>query len=229
MSDILIGIVILVSTFSIYVVMTQVYRRFKWPVLIPGLTATVIIIAILLVFQISYETYMMGGQWINHLLGPAVVSLAIPLYRQRAVLVKNLIPVLGSVFIGSVAGILSGLIFANMLGISKSLIVSIVPKSITTPVAMQIATELGGIPSLAAVFVMIAGFTGAVFGVHMLKLFRIVSPLGRGIALGSASHAIGTSKAFEYGEQALSFSSLAMTLSAIFGSVLGPVLVWLFY
>jgi len=224
-----IAIIMIVLTVAAYLCMNRLYRRFHLPFLIPTLTTTLTIIVILVCFQVPYKTYMIGGQWISLLLGPAIVSLAYPLYKQRDILLKNLVPVLGGVFVGSIVGIISGILFAQSLGFSKSLIFFLVPKSITIPVAMQIASELGGVPPLAAVFVMIAGFTGAVFGPYIFNRFRITDFLGRGIALGSASHAIGIGKALEYGEHTVSMGSVAMTLSAISGSIFGPLIVWFFY
>lgn len=229
MSAFLVAIIVVFMTLAIYLCMNRLYRHIHLPFLMPALTTPLVIIIILICFRIPYKTYMIGGEWINHLLGPAVVSLAYPLYKQRNALIENLFPILGSVLVGSVAGITSGLILAQSLGFAKELIITLVPKSITTPVAMQIASELGGIPSLATVFVMIAGFSGVIFGPYLFKWLRIDSTLGQGIGLGCASHAIGTAKAFEYGEHAVSMSSVAMTLSAIMGSIIGPLVVWLFY
>ncbi len=126
-------------------------------------------------------------------------------------------------------GMISGLIFAEAFGIDHDLLLSILPKSITTPVAIQIAAGLGGVPSMTVVFVMIAGFSGVILGPLFLKWLRIRSSLGQGIALGSASHALGTSKALEYGELAVSMSSVSMTLCAVLGSFFGPLVVWLFH
>ncbi|MFD0079325.1 MULTISPECIES: LrgB family protein [Priestia] len=208
--------------------MAKVYVRFSYPILIPVLTTTIFVILLLLTFHVSYDEYMIGGKWINSLLGPAVVALAYPLYKQREMLVKYSVPIIGGVFVGLFAGMISGLVFAEVFGIDRSLILSIIPKSITTPVAIQIATGLGGVPSMTVVFVMIAGFSGVILGPLLLKWIRIKSSLGKGIALGSASHALGTSKAFEYGELTVSMSSVSMTLSAVLGSVFGPIVVWLF-
>jgi len=223
-----IALFIIIATVALYLVMAKVYVRFSYPILIPVLTTTVFVILLLLAFHISYDEYMIGGKWINSLLGPAVVALAYPLYKQREMLVKYSIPIIGGVFEGLFAGMISGLVFAEVFGIDRSLILSIVPKSITTPVAIQIATGLGGVPSMTVVFVMIAGFSGVILGPLLLKWIRIKSSLGKGIALGSASHALGTSKAFEYGELTVSMSSVSMTLSAVLGSVFGPIVVWLF-
>jgi len=171
---------------------------------------------------------MIGGEWINHLLGPAVVALALPLYKQRKTLMGKLVPIVGGVVMGLVVGMVSGLLLAEVLGVSQNFILSIIPKSITTPVAIQVTTAIGGIPSMTIVFVLLAGLTGAVLGPTIFKWFRITSQLGRGMAFGSASHAIGTSKAKEFDELTVSISSVAMTLSAILGSSFATLVVWLF-
>ncbi|WP_337134036.1 LrgB family protein [Priestia megaterium] len=228
MQEFFIALFIIIATVALYLVMAKIYVRFSYPILIPVLTTTVFVILLLLAFHISYDEYMIGGKWINSLLGPAVVALAYPLYKQREMLVKYSIPIIGGVFVGLFAGMISGLVFAEVFGVDRSLILSIIPKSITTPVAIQIATGLGGVPSMTVVFVMIAGFSGVILGPLLLKWIRIKSSLGKGIALGSASHALGTSKAFEYGELTVSMSSVSMTLSAVLGSVFGPIVVWLF-
>ncbi|MCM3254740.1 LrgB family protein [Priestia aryabhattai] len=228
MQEFFIAVFIIVATVALYLVMAKVYVRFSYPILIPVLTTTIFVILLLLAFHVSYDEYMIGGKWINSLLGPAVVALAYPLYKQREMLVKYSVPIIGGVFVGLFAGMISGLVFAEVFGVDRSLILSIIPKSITTPVAIEIATGLGGVPSMTVVFVMIAGFSGVILGPILLKWIRIKSSLGKGIALGSASHALGTSKAFEYGELTVSMSSVSMTLSAVLGSVFGPIVVWLF-
>lgn len=224
-----IAILIILLTVAVYIAMTKLYVRFSYPVLIPVLTTTVAIILLLLAFHVSYDQYMIGGKWINSLLGPAVVALAYPLYNQRKILVKYSLPIIGGVFAGLFSGMISGLLFAEVFGIDRNLILSIVPKSITTPVAIQIATGIGGVPSMTVVFVMIAGFSGVILGPKIMKWVRIRSYLGKGIAFGSASHALGTSKAFEYGELTVSMSSVSMTLCAVLGSVFGPIVVWIFH
>ncbi|WP_085522823.1 LrgB family protein [Tuberibacillus sp. Marseille-P3662] len=229
MAKTLMAVIIILLTITIYLCMNRIYQRFHLPFLIPALTTTLAIIVILVCFQVPYQTYMIGGHWINLLLGPAVVALAYPLYKQRKALVQHFLPILGGVLVGSIVGIMSGLLFAKSLGIAHKLILSLLPKSVTTPVAMQIASGIGGAPSLTAVFVMIAGFTGVTLGPYILNWFRISTFLGQGIAFGSASHAIGTSKAFEYGEDTASMSSVAMTLSAVSAAILGPLVVLLLY
>ncbi|NQX49158.1 LrgB family protein [Paenibacillus tritici] len=213
----------------IYLLMSMLYKRYRLPVLLPALTATFTVVVLLMGFQISYETYMIGGDWINRLLGPAVVSLAYPLYKQRHVLWKNLPAILGGTVTGLLVGMFSGLLMAAGLGFSKLYVLSILPKSITTAVAIQISSDLGGDSSLTSVFVMIAGFTGAIGGPYIIKLFRIRGESGIGIGLGTASHALGTAKALEYGEESVSMSSVAMTVCAIVGSIAGPLVAWIMY
>lgn len=221
------GIVII--NVVIYLIMASIYRRFQFPLLIPALTATVSVVVLLLIFDIPYDTYMIGGQWINQLLGPAVVALAYPLYKQRQVLLENLPAILGGAILGLFIGMFSGLLLVAGLGFSKLYVLSILPKSITTPVAMQISSSLGGDASLTSIFVIIAGLTGAIGGPYIIKMFRIRSEIGIGIGLGTASHALGTAKALEYGEKAVSMSSVAMTVCAIVGSCIGPFVVWILY
>lgn len=216
-------------TVVIYLLMSMLYRRYRLPVLLPALTATFTVVVLLMGIDVSYETYMTGGEWINRLLGPAVVSLAYPLYKQRQVLWKNLPAVLGGTVTGLLIGMFSGMLLAAGFGFSQMYVLSVLPKSITTAVAIQISGSLGGDSSLTSVFVMIAGFTGAIGGPYIIKLFRIRGESGIGIGLGTASHALGTAKALEYGEQAVSMSSVAMTVCAIVGSIAAPLVAWMMY
>ncbi|SET13192.1 LrgB family protein [Paenibacillus sp. NFR01] len=227
--NILLAVGIVLMNVAIYVFMALVYRRFRFPFLLPALTATATVVVILLGFHISYDTYMIGGEWINRLLGPAVVSLAYPLYKQRQVLWENLPAILGGTVIGLLVGMFSGILLAAGFGFTKLYVLSILPKSITTAVAIQISDSLGGDSSLTSVFVMLAGFTGAIGGPYIIKLFRIHSAPDIGIGLGTASHALGTAKALEYGEEAVSMSSVAMTVCAIVGSIIAPLIAWIMY
>lgn len=223
MTVLLTAVFFILLTIAMYMLMNMIYVRFNTPFLVPILTTTIVIIIILSLFNVSYETYMIGGEWINAFLGPAIVSLCVPLYKQRDLLKRYLYPIISGVLVGSIVGISTGVLMAKLFQFSDELIATILPKSITTPIAMQVAEELGGIPSLATVFVIVAGLVGILVDKALYKWIKIDTALGRGIGLGAAAHAIGTSKAIEYGEQEASMSSVAMTLSAIIGSVLGPV------
>ncbi|MFJ8064304.1 LrgB family protein [Psychrobacillus sp. NPDC096426] len=229
MQQVLFAFCMILLTFVAYFFMTQLYKKYSYSFLIPVLTATTLIIVILLVFHIPYKNYMIGGQWISSLLGPSVVALAYPLYKQRHFLINNLFPILGGVLIGAISGMVSVGLLAKIIGIDHTLILSIIPKSLTTPVAIEVSKGLGGNTSMAIVGVMIAGIFGAIVAPTIFKIMRVHSPIGRGIALGSASHAMGTSKAAEYSELTFSMSSVTMTLCAIIGSFLGPIVVWVFH
>ena len=229
MNTVVLAFTMIVLTVILYFVMNAIYVRLRSPFLVPILTTTIAVIVLLSLFDASYETYMVGGKWIDALLGPAIVSLCIPLYKQRDVIKKNVLPIFGGVVVGGVVGMLTGVLAARWVGFSTELLASVLPKSITSPIAMQIAEELGGIPSLATVLVIIAGLAGILMGPWINRWFKIDTAIGRGIGLGVCAHAIGTSKALEYGEQTASMSSVAMTLSAIIGALAGPIFgIWLF-
>lgn len=215
----------IVGTVFSYIIGRNVYNRFRTPLLLPISVATVLIIVVLLIGNITYEAYMVGAQWIHALLGPAVVSLAYPLYQHRALLKRLAFPILLGSFIGALIGIVTGLYLAKIANLEDELIYSLIPKSVTTPVAMDISESLGGIAPLAAVLVIIAGLTGALLGPTMFTIFRFRSELGRGVALGSASHAIGTAAAFENSELEGSISTIAMIVSAVFVSILTPLMI----
>lgn len=225
MKNVLLMIVVVSATIILFLAMQRLYRHYSKAILHPVLTTTIITIVLLLIFGVSYDNYMVGGAWIEKLLGPCVVALAYPLYTQRTVVMKHRNAILLGVSTGLVTAMGSVVLFAKLFKVEDEIIYSILPKSITTPVAIQLSSTIGGIPSLTAAFVMIAGFSGIIVGPIIMKYARIKSPLGKGLALGSASHALGVAKSSEYGEYSLSMASVSMTLSAIAGSVVGPLLV----
>ena len=149
MQQVLFAFCMILLTVVAYFAMTQLYKRYSYSFLIPILTATILIIVILLVLHIPYKNYMIGGQWINSLLGPAVVALAYPLYKQRHFLMNHLFTILGGVLIGAISGMVSVGLLAKILGINHTLILSIIPKSLTTPVAIEVARGLGGNASMS--------------------------------------------------------------------------------
>ncbi|MFN7250564.1 MAG: LrgB family protein [Anaerobacillus sp.] len=229
MITIVTALMAILATFACYIISKKLYIHYPFPFTLPLLIGTLLIITLLTVSGIPYDTYMVGGKWIEQLLGPAVVALAFPLYKQRRLLKTYFIPLSIAVTFGALLGIISGFQLSKILGIEDVIIYSIMPKSVTTPVAMEVASMLGGIPALAAVFVMVAGIGGVVFGPLLLKLFNINGVIGRGVGLGSAAHAIGTSKAIEYGELEGAISTVSMTLSALIVSLLGPMIFYVLF
>ncbi|PYY30915.1 LrgB family protein [Paenibacillus illinoisensis] len=229
MSTFIIGIAMIALTVVLYIPATRLYKRIKWPILMPVLTTTAVIVVILLITGIKLDTYMLGGKWIQDLLGPAVVSLAFPLSKHMDVLKRNIIPILGGTLGGSIVGMFTGASVALLLGYPKDIVIALLPKSVTTPVAIQLADQAGGNASFTSLFVMIAGFSGILLGPLMMKWIRIKDNSAYGIGLGSASHALGMARSFEYGENAVALSSVSMIVSAIAGSLFLPLWVFIIY
>lgn len=225
----LIGFAAIVITVFVFFAARRLSERFPHPFTLPVLTSTIILVIGLLILRIPYETYMIGGRWIEIFLGPAVVALAFPLYRHRKILIEYTIPILFGTLSGSIMGVASGLILGKWLGLDHLLLLSLLPKSVTSPVAMDITTSIGGSPTLAAVLVMVAGISGAVMGHSLFRLFRIDHHLARGLGMGSASHAIGTARSMEIDLREGAASTVAMVLAAIFTSVITPILVMMFF
>ncbi|MEK5079496.1 LrgB family protein [Solibacillus sp. FSL W7-1436] len=224
MLHLLLILFIISSTVLLFVLLNRLYLKVGHPFLLPILTATCITVIILLVFNIPYETYMEGGQWISKMLGPAVVALAFPLYNQRELIFKYKYSIITSIIVAMLAGLVSVVALLILFGSSKDFILTSLPKSLTTPVAMQVSEIVGGIPPLTAVMVMVAGFTGAILGPVLFKLFKIDTAISRGVAMGSASHGVGLTKLKEYSEEDLSIGSLSMGLSAVVGAFIIPLI-----
>jgi predicted murein hydrolase (TIGR00659 family) len=194
------------------------------PLLNPVLIAVVIIVTVLLVTDTRYEDYFEGAQFVHFLLGPATVALAIPLYRQFDKVRSSAVAVLASVIAGSITAIVSALGIGYVLGASSDVLISLAPKSVTAPVAMGISEQLGGLPSLTAVLVIVTGILGAMIGPMILNLIGVKDWSARGLAIGTASHGIGTARAIQVNELAGAFSGLAMGLNALATAILLPVI-----
>ncbi|WP_208591700.1 LrgB family protein [Gracilibacillus suaedae] len=217
------GVIFLIITIAVYTVTKRIYRKYSNPFTLPIFLTSGFFIILLGFSDLSYQSYMLGGQWIDLFLGPIVVALALPLYRQLDLIKKYARTIFIGIFAGSIIGIVTGIASAKMLGFEDWIIQSVAAKSVTTPVALSITDTAGGNLSFAAVFVMLAGISGAMFGPVIVRLLRIQHPVARGIGIGTASHAIGTSKALELGELDGAVSALSMTISAVVVSFLVPL------
>lgn len=216
-------------TIVIFFFMTWLYKRTGISFLFPILTSTIVLLLILIFAKIPYDTYMQGGRVINFFLGPAVVAMAYPLYTQWDVIMRFKKTILSSVIVAMFAGMVSVVVLGLLFQLDEQMLRSFLPKSITSPVAIQISDAIDGIPQMTVLFVIIAGITGAIGGPGIYRLLKIDTPVSKGVAMGSAAHGIGVSKLTEYGELTLSIGSVAMTLSAILGSFLCPVVIYLFF
>lgn len=223
------AVIYIVSTVVLFLLFSKLHKKYSYTFLLPILTTTIVLIIALLAFKIPFADYMEGGKWIQHLLGPAVVGLAYPLYNQRKLIFQYKSTILLGILVAMVSGLVTVFIMLKLFNVEKSLVLTALPKSITTPVAMQVSETIGGIPSLTAVLVMIAGFVGALLGPLVFKLGKINSPISRGISMGSASHGVGISRLKDYGEKDLSIGSLSMGVSAVMGAILCPLFVYLFF
>jgi predicted murein hydrolase (TIGR00659 family) len=216
----------LTLTLVVYQSCTMLYRRGGLnPLLNPVMLSIIVIVTVLALTGTRYETYFDGAQFVHFLLGPATVALAIPLYRQFDKVRRSAFAVLASIIAGSATAAASAVGIAWLLGGSREALASLAPKSVTTPVAMGIAEQLGGLPSLTAVLVISTGILGAILGPYVLNLLRIDNMAARGLAIGTAGHGIGTARAIQVNEVAGAFSGLAMGLNALATAVLLP-LVW---
>lgn len=215
-------IILLAITFGIYYVARQIQKRTGWVVLNPILVTIVALIALLQLTGISYETYEQGGQYIEFWLKPAIVALGVPLYQNLGQIRRQLLPILMSQLVGCLVGLVSVTLIASALGASHEVIVSLAPKSVTTPIAMEVCKTSGGIPSLTAAIVVIVGLFGAVFGFKILEVWHVHNPFSQGISMGTAAHAVGTSRAMEKGEIYGAYSSLGLILNGVLTALLTP-------
>ncbi len=211
-----------------YSIGLMIRRKCPFEICNPLLIAMILVIMILQVFHIDYADYDNGAKYITYLMQPATVCLAIPLYRQIGVLKKNVAAILIAIFSGCLSHVLVVVGLGKLLRVDLELIVSILPKSVTTPIALGITSEMGGMTGVTVIGVVIAGMLGAVIAPAIYKIFRIKEPVAQGLGLGTASHAVGTSKAVELGEVQAAMSSLAIVVTGVMTVVIVPVVVeWL--
>lgn len=214
---------LLALTFSAFVLFKGMQKKTGWVLLNPILLTIATLIFYLKVTGISYETYSEGGQLIEFWLKPAVVALGVPLYLQLEMIKKQLLPILLSQLVGCLVGLVSVILIAKGLGATPEVVCSLAPKSVTTPIAMEVSDATGGIPSLTAAVVVLVGLFGAVFGFKVLGFGQVKSPIAQGLSMGTASHAIGTSAAMEISSKYGAYASLGLTLNGILTAVLAPI------
>ena len=198
------------------------------PLVNPVLIAVCAIVGLLTMTGTTYSNYFDGAQFVHFLLGPATVALAIPLYRQVQQVRQSLLAVSVAVICGSLTAAITAVGVAWLLGASEQTLLSMAPKSVTAPVAMGISEQLGGLPTLTAVVVILTGIVGAMTGSSLLKLFQIDDSRAQGLAIGVAAHGIGTARAIQISEVAGAFSGLAMGLNALVTAILLPLLIQFF-
>lgn len=195
------------------------------PLLNPTLLAISIVAGALVLLHIDYSTYFSAVQPVHVLLGPAVVALAVPLFRHLPLLRDRALLLGVALFLGSLTAIASSVAAGWWFGLSDSMLLSLAPRSATTAVSMAIAAQIGGIPAVTAVLTVLTGISGALIGGYVLNAMRISDPAARGFGMGLASHGIATARAFQESETAGTFSGLAMALNAVATALLTPLLI----
>jgi predicted murein hydrolase (TIGR00659 family) len=212
-------------TVGAYLLSKNLYLRYRHPLVNVVLLGAGLVIATLLALKIPYQAYLPGRQIMTFLLGPATVGLAVPLYRHRSLLRRYALAIVAGVFAGSLTSMLVVGGIALMAGLPREVMLSLLPKSVSIPFAVEIAKLQGGDPGLASAFVVATGTLGSVFGGTLLTWVRVKDPVARGLALGTSAHGQGTAMAFMEGERQGSIAGLAMTLAGIATALITPLLV----
>lgn len=215
------GVIISLIAFEIGI---YIKKKGRLPIFNPLLIAIIILIFFLTKFHIKYENYNNGGRIISFFLFPATVALALPMYKKFALFKQNAIPILIGIFSGAIAGFISVVFLSKLFGFTDVLIESLIPKSITTPIGIVLSKQLGGLPSITVVAIIITGIIGSISGPFMYKFFRIKDKVALGIAMGASSHALGTARAMEIGETEGAMSGLTMAISGVAIVLLYPLL-----
>lgn len=220
-NNLLFALVLSLTSFEIGI---YINKKTKFAILNPLLIGIIITITFLIVFNVDYETYDNGGKFINMFLGPGTVVLAVPLYKQLNLFKKNAKAIFIGIFIGTVIGIVSIICISHLVGLDDIVIKSISPKSVTTPIGISVSEQLGGIVPITVLAIVSTGIIGAVIGPIVCKICKIEDEIAVGIAIGTASHAVGASKALELGEVQGAMSSLSIGIAGIMTVVLAPLI-----
>lgn len=216
----------LASTLGGYLLSRLLYRRYQQYWLSPIVFVPVLLFALAIPLHASYADYARDTNWLVALLGPATVAFAIPIWQQRALLARHWPALLTGMLAGSTMAIGSSWVLAHALALDGQVTLSLLPRSITTPFAMEMSHDLGGVPALTAAFVMITGVFGALVGGVLMRLLHLRSALARGALLGVGAHGAGTSRAYEFGGEEGSAAGLLMVLTGLFNLLLAPVLAY---
>lgn len=199
-----------------YGIGTILNKKLKLPIFNPLLIAVIIIIAVLVLLDIDYETYNEGAKYISYLLTPATVCLAVPLYEQFELLKEHHKAVIAGIMAGVITSLCSILLFAVIFSLDKSSYVTLLPKSITTAIGMGVSEKLGGYVALTVAVIIITGIIGNMFAESICRIFRITEPIARGVGIGTSAHAVGTARAMEMGEIEGAMSSLSIVVAGLF-------------
>ncbi|MDN3016340.1 LrgB family protein [Paenibacillus sp. BSR1-1] len=215
-------------TVASYLMGVMVFQKFKKAWLNPLYTCTVFIICVLTLFHLNFTGYTSGTDLFSLLMGTATVSLAVPLYKQFALIKKNFFIIVCAVMTGTLTGVASIVLLTKVLHMNQEMMISMIPKSVTAPIALSISQSLGGIPSLTVSFVFVSAIFSLAIGPGLLKYTRIKSKVAKGLALGTSAQAIGAKRAFDWGEVEGAMGSIAMITAALCMSLIAPFLIYFY-
>lgn len=219
------------SPFLLLFILIGVFELCLWlrqktgqPLVNPTLITTIVVIALLKLLNINWTTFEQASSYLTFWLQPVVVCLAIPLYVQWQKIKAQWLPIILSQLIGSVVGIISGVLLVRFLGGSEQSMVAVAAKSVTMPIAIEVTQMLGGVVGIAAATVLIAGVVGQMMGVAVLYFSRQKRPMAVGLSLGTASHALGTARSMQMGSRHVAYATLGLILNGILTAFLAPIL-----
>lgn len=203
------------ATIVIYFAAKRLYRIKPILLFSPLLLTPISLVCLLLLTHTTYDSYNSGSKWLSNMLQPATVAFAVPLYKHYALLKKHAVQIVVGVIAGSAIAVVSSALLAESLHLDKQVMFSMIPRSITTPIAMNVSQMIGGVPSITAVLVLMTGLLGATIGPSIIRTLRIHDDIARGVLLGTSAHGAGTSKAFELSAVSGTVSSISMILAAL--------------
>ena len=218
----------LTATLAAYLAADNLQRRLgRHPLANPVLIAVVVLVLVLRVSGTPYQTFFDGAQFVHFMLGPATVALGVPLAAKAQELKRLFLPMIAAVVAGSITAIVTALVVGRAFGASRTTLLSLAPKSVTTPIAMAISEQIGGSPGLTAVLVILTGVTGAIIVTPLRNAFGLKDYAARGLSAGVAGHGIGTARAFQVSELAGTLAGMGLALNGLVTAILAPLLVHL--
>lgn len=221
----LIAILCFIGTFIGYILSKKLHKKYPYMLLAPGIFVPFIIMLLMVIFNVSYDTYMMENKWIIWMLGPATIAFAIPIYEYRKVIKEHVLSISLGIVVGMISGVISAFYLAKLFSFDQETTYSLMARSISTPFAMELTSNIGGSVELVILFTMITGIAGVAMADMILLALKLNSRFAQGAALGNSAHGFGTSKAFMRHREEGVVACLTMVLAGVFMVLLGPGIV----
>lgn len=221
----LVAVLCFIGTFIGYILSKKLHQKYPYMLLAPGIFVPLIIMLLMVIFNISYDTYMIENKWIIWMLGPATIAFAIPIYEYRNVIKEHVLSISLGIVVGMIAGVISAFYLAKLFSFDQETTYSLMARSISTPFAMELTSNIGGSVELVILFTMITGIAGVAMADMILLALKLNSRFAQGAALGNSAHGFGTSKAFMRHREEGVVACLTMVLAGIFMVLLGPVII----